>query len=115
MARGSAPRWSVLDEVGSAIESLVSETNWKIELRAMGYPLVNQWHEHKVGTLEIDRYQVDAKRLWQMTPDDAIGSEIDLVICDPTTLEAERLAHTFQLSKAFISAMAASTESQDRS
>lgn len=77
---GPAPRWSVLEEVPSAIDSLVSETNWTIKLRAKGYPLVNQWTEHKLGTLEIDRYQVDPKRLWQLTTEDAIGSDIDLII-----------------------------------
>ena len=54
-------------------------------LRAKGYPLVNQWTEHKLGTLEIDRYQVDPKRLWQLTTEDAIGSDIDLIIRDLET------------------------------
>jgi hypothetical protein len=85
MARGPAPRWTVLEEVESAIDSLVSETNWTIKLRAKGYPLVNQWTEHKLGTLEIDRYQVDPKRLWQITTEDAIGSDIDLIIRDLET------------------------------
>jgi len=87
MARGPVPRWSVLEEVGSAIESLVSETNWTIRLRAKGYPLVNQWTEHKLGTLEINRYDVDPKRLWQITTEDAIGSNIDLIIRDLSTGE----------------------------
>lgn len=87
MARGPAPRWSMLEEVGSAIDSLVSETNWTIKLRAQGYPLVNQWAEHKLGTLEIDRYQVEPKRLWQITTEDAIGSAVDLVIREFATGE----------------------------
>lgn len=87
MARGSVPRWRVLEEVESAIDSLVSETNWTIRLRAKGYPLVNQWTEHTLGTLEVDRYNVDHKRLWQFTTEDAIGSDIDLVVRDPSTGE----------------------------
>ncbi|MBV9931701.1 MAG: hypothetical protein JO013_12250 [Alphaproteobacteria bacterium] len=87
MARGPAPRWSVLEEVTSAIESLVSETNWTIRLRAKGYPLVNQWAEHKLGTLEIDGYTVDHKRLWPITAADALGSAIDVVVRDPGTGE----------------------------
>lgn len=85
MSRGPAPRWSVLEEAGSAIDSLVSETNWTIKLRAMGYPLVNQWTEHKLGTLRVDRYHVDPNRLWQITTEDAIGSSIDVVIRDLAT------------------------------
>lgn len=87
MSRGPAPRWSVLEEVYSAIDSLVSETNWTIRLRAKGYSLVNQWAEHKVGTLEIDRYRVDPKRLWPITAEDALGSEIDVIIRDPASGE----------------------------
>jgi len=87
MARGPAPRWSVLEEVDSAIESLVSETNWTIRLRAKGCPLVNQWAEHKLGALEIDRYAVDHKRLWPITATDALGSAIDVVVRDPGTRE----------------------------
>jgi hypothetical protein len=82
MLRGRAPRWTVLEEVGSAIESLVSETNWTIKLRALGYPLINQWTEHKLGTLRIDRYAVDHKRLWPITTSDAIGSDIDVAVRD---------------------------------
>jgi len=82
MARGPVPRWTVLDEVYSAIDSFVSETNWTIRLRRKGYPLVNQWTEHKLGTVEIDRYGVDPKRLWPITAADAIGSNIDVVVCD---------------------------------
>jgi hypothetical protein len=85
MARGPAPRWSVLEEVGAVIDSLASETNWTIRLRAKGYPLVNQWTEHKLGTLEIDRYGVESKRLWQVTTKDAIGSNIDVVVRDNAT------------------------------
>ena len=84
---GPAPRWSVLDEVTTAIESFVSETNWTIRLRAQGYPLVNQWAEQRLGTLEIDRYGVPTKRLWPITAADAIGSDIDVVILDPATGE----------------------------
>ena len=87
MARGPAPRWSVLEEVHSAIESLVSETNWTIRLRRQGYPLVNQWTEHKLGTSEIDRYAVNPKRLWPITAKDALGSQIDVAIRDPSTGE----------------------------
>jgi hypothetical protein len=82
MAHGSAPRWTVLDTVYTSIESLVSETNWTIRLRAKGYPLVNQWTEHKLGTLEIDRYGVDPKRLWPITTADALGSDIDVAVRD---------------------------------
>jgi hypothetical protein len=74
-------------EVHSAIDSLVSETNWTIKLRAKGYPLVNQWTEHKLGTREIDRYDVDHKRLWPITTADAIGSRIDVVVRDLATEE----------------------------
>jgi len=87
MSRGPAPRWSVLEEGDSAIESLVSETNWTIRLRAKGYPLVNQWTEHRLGKLEIDRYGVDHKRLWPITTADAIGSGIDVVVRDSSTGE----------------------------
>jgi hypothetical protein len=82
MCRGPAPRWSVLEQVHSAMDSLVSETNWTIRLRAKGYPLVNQWTEHKLGTLEIDRYSVDHKRLWPITTADAMGSDIDVIVRD---------------------------------
>lgn len=51
------------------------------------YPLVNQWTEHKLGTLEIDRYGLDPKRLWPITAADAIGSNIDLVVYDPQSHE----------------------------
>lgn len=87
MARGPAPRWSVLEEVHSAIDSLVSETNWTLRLRAKGYPLVNQWTEHTLGTLEVTRYDIEPKRLWPITAADAIGSEVDVVIRDPATGE----------------------------
>jgi hypothetical protein len=87
MSRGPAPRWSILEEVQTAIDSLVSETNWTIRLRAKGYPLVNQWTEHKLGTLEIDRYAVEHKRLWPITTADAIGSGIDVVVQDLSTGE----------------------------
>lgn len=87
MSRGPAPRWSVLEKVGTAIESLVSETNWTIRLRAQGYPLVNQWAEHRLGTLEIDRHAVDPKRLWPITVSDAIGSGLDVIIRDMTSGE----------------------------
>lgn len=82
MTRGPAPRWSVLEEVRSAIDSLVSETNWTIRLRAQGYPIVNQWAEHRPGTLEVSRYDVDLKRLWPMTAADALGAKIDVVVHD---------------------------------
>ncbi|WP_126175019.1 hypothetical protein [Tsuneonella rigui] len=85
MSRGPAPRWSVLEEVGSAIESLVSETNWVIDLRAQGYPLVNQWSENKHGTQKVSRYNVDPKRLWQITTEDAIGSNVGLSVRDPVS------------------------------
>jgi hypothetical protein len=87
MARSPAPLWSVLEEVHSALDSLVAETNWTIRLPRSGYPLVNQWAEHKLGTLEIDRCSVDHKRLWSMTAADAIGSGIDVVVSDPETGE----------------------------
>lgn len=82
MRHGPAPQWTVLEEVHSAIESLVSETNWTIRLRAKGYPLVNQWTEHRLGTLEIDRFAVDHKRLWPITTADAVGSNIDVIVRD---------------------------------
>lgn len=87
MARGPAPRWSILEEVHTALDSLVSETNWTARLRAKGYPLVNQWAEHKPGATEIDRYQVDPKRLWRFTAEDAIGSNIDVIVFDPRSVE----------------------------
>jgi hypothetical protein len=85
MSRGHVPRWSVLEEVDSALSSLVSETNWTVRLRAKGYPLVNRWTEHKLGTLEIDRYAVAHKRLWPITAADAIGSNVGVVLRDLAT------------------------------
>ncbi|MCW2393761.1 hypothetical protein [Sphingobium sp. B8D3C] len=87
MSRGAAPRWSILEEVESALDSLVSETNWATRLRTKGYPLVNQWSEHRLGTLEVSRNDVDPKRLWPMTASDAIGSKVDVVIRDLATGE----------------------------
>ena len=58
-----------------------------MRLRAKGYPLVKQWTEHRLDTLEIDRYGVDPKRLWPITAADAIGSNIDFVVCDPQSHE----------------------------
>jgi hypothetical protein len=87
MARGPAPRWSVLEEVASAIDSFVSETNWTTRMRAQGNPLVNQWIEQRWGTLEVDRYGVPHKRLWAITVSDAIGSGIEVAVSDPATDE----------------------------
>lgn len=86
MARGGpAPKWTILERVQTAIDSLVSETNWTTRLRARGYPLVNRWSEQRLGTLDIDRYGVPEKRLWALTAADAIGSDIDVLIHDPAT------------------------------
>lgn len=85
MSRGPCPRWSILEHVGTAIDSFVSETNWITRLRSRGYRLVNQWAEHRLGTAEIDRYGVPSKRLWPITAGDAIGSGISVILHDPTS------------------------------
>lgn len=79
---GPVPRWSVLEEVSSAIDSLVSETNWARRMIAAGYPITNQWPEHRSGAPNVDRYMVPHPRLWSMTVADAIGSQIDVIVRD---------------------------------
>jgi hypothetical protein len=78
------PRWSVLEEVTTAIDSLVSETNWARELAAKGYPITNQWSEHK-GAGRIGRGDVPPDRMWKFTAADAIGSGLGVVVVDPET------------------------------
>lgn len=85
MARGGVPRFTVLDRVPTAIESLVSETNWSKRLRAQGYPLLNQWTEQKFAGTDIDRHTVPHDWLWPLTAADALGSGIDLIISHPET------------------------------
>lgn len=85
--RGPAPRWSVLEEVTSAIESLASETNWARRLSSAGYPITNKWAEHKTGLPDADRYAVPHLRLWSMTVADAVGSGIDVILRDNTGSE----------------------------
>jgi hypothetical protein len=82
MARGGVPRFSVLEEAPSVLDSLVSETNWTKRLRAQGYPLLNQWTEQKFGGAEIDRKTVPHDWLWRMTAADAILSNIDLLVVE---------------------------------
>jgi hypothetical protein len=82
MARGHPPRFTVLERTASAIDALISETNWTKRLRAAGYPLLNQWTEQKFGGLDIDRYTVPHDWLWPITVSDAIGSRVDLVVRD---------------------------------
>lgn len=87
MMRGGVPRFTVLDRVSTAIDSLISETNWTKTLHEAGYRLLNQWTEQKFGGAHIDRYTVPHDWLWPMTVVDAIGSEIDLLISDPETAQ----------------------------
>ena len=85
MARGGVPRFTVLERVPTAIESLVSETNWTKRLRTQGYPLLNQWTEQKFAGKDIDRHTVPHDWLWPLTAADALGSGIDLIIRDPAS------------------------------
>jgi hypothetical protein len=87
MRRGSAPRFRVLDRSGSAVESLVSETNFAKQLIEMGYPILNQWAEQMFAGTAIDRYTIPHTWLWPITVEDAIGSQIDLVLANKTTDE----------------------------
>jgi hypothetical protein len=80
MVGGIVPRFRVLSRTGSAIDSLVSETNWARKLINSGYTLANKWDEHRVGGDPVDRYGVPKKRLWEMTWEDAIGSRIHLLV-----------------------------------
>lgn len=82
---GPAPRWSIIEEVTTVIDSMVSEANWTVELRRRGYPLVVNAREHKNLTEKIDRYQVDRERLWEITADDAIGSNVEVFLHDPVS------------------------------
>ena len=82
MARGGVPRFSVLDETDCVLDSLVSETNWSKRLRAQGYPLLNQWTEQKFGGVDIDRRTVPLDWLWPITTQDAIASNVDLIVSE---------------------------------
>jgi hypothetical protein len=82
MDRGAVPRFSVLDEASSVLDSLVSETNWSKTLRSQGYQLLNQWTEQKFGGLDIDRRTVPHSWIWPMTAADAIASRVELMISD---------------------------------
>lgn len=82
MCSGRAPQFTILEKTATAIDSLISETNWTKRLRAAGYKLLNQWTEQKFGGLEIDRQTVPHDWLWPLTAADAIGSGIDLIVSD---------------------------------
>jgi hypothetical protein len=84
MSNGRAPRFTVLEKTATAIDSLISETNWTKRLRAAGYTLLNQWTEQKFGGLEIERHTVPHDWLWPLTASDAVGSGIDLIVSDGT-------------------------------
>lgn len=82
MARGGVPRFSVLEKTYCVLDSLVSETNWSKRLRVQGYPLLNQWTEQKFAGIEIDRRTVPHGWLWPITAEDAIASNVDLILSD---------------------------------
>jgi hypothetical protein len=85
MCRGGVPKFTVLEHVTTAIDSLISETNWTKKLRAAGYNLLNQWTEQKFGGRDIDRHSVPLEWLWPLTVSDAMGSGIDLIVSEPAT------------------------------
>jgi hypothetical protein len=85
MCRGAVPKFTVLEHATTAIDSLISETNWTKKLRGVGYHLLNQWTEQKFGGRDIDRHSVPHDWLWPLTISDALGSEIDLIVTEPAT------------------------------
>ena len=84
MRSGKAPRFSVIEETQTALDSLVSETNWSKLLRRKGYPLLNQWTEQKFVGDDLDRMDVPHAWIWPFTVSDALGSRIDLIALEPT-------------------------------
>lgn len=85
MNQGLAPRFTVLERTRSALDSLVSETNWARRLTNRGYPLLNRWAEHRDGGSDVGRGDVPHKRIWLLTVEDAIGSEIKVYARDALT------------------------------
>ncbi len=82
MVRGAAPKFSVRDRTRSKLDSLVSETNTAKRLRALGYPLLNQWTEQKFGGSDIERSTVPHDWLWPLTVVDAVASGIGVIVRD---------------------------------
>jgi hypothetical protein len=87
MKRGGVPRFLVLDRVTNAIDSFVSETNWAKQLRAEGYPLLNQWTEQRFGGLPIDRYTVPHDWLRRLAVEDALEAGIEIILRKKATGE----------------------------
>lgn len=85
MARGGVPRFRVLERVGDAIASFVSETNWAKRLTAEGYPLLNKWTEQKFGGLAISRSTVPHQWLWRLAVEDAIEAGLDVIVVNKDT------------------------------
>jgi hypothetical protein len=85
MARGRVPQFRVLERVGDAVASFVSETNWAKRLKAEGYPLLNKWTEQKFGGLPITRSTVPHEWLWRLAVEDAIEAGLDIIIMNKDT------------------------------
>jgi hypothetical protein len=105
MQRGGVPCFLVLDRVTNAIDSFVSETNWAKQLRAQGYPLLNQWTEQRFGGLPIDRYTVPHDWLRRLAVEDALEAGIDMVLRKKATGEEVMLDLSAFRPKEFLRAV----------
>lgn len=87
MSHGRVPRFRVIERVGDAIDSFVSETNWAKCYIEQGYPIRNKWTEQQFAGKPIDRYTVPHKWLMRLAVEDALEARFDLVLVNKTTAE----------------------------
>jgi len=87
MSRGRVPRFRVIERVGDAIASFVSETNWAKRYIEQGYPLRNKWVEQQFAGKPIDRETVPHEWLWRLAVEDAIEARFDLILHNKTSGE----------------------------
>lgn len=82
MRRGGVPSFRVIERVGDAISSFMSETNWAHHYIRLGYPLRNKWKEQSRPGEIMTRQAVPHRWLWRLAVEDAIETGFTIAVTD---------------------------------